>query len=386
MPRKASLELIEKLISFDTTSRNSNMELIAFVQDYLDGFGIKSELAKSEDGHKANLYATLGPDDIGGIALSGHTDVVPIDGQNWSSDPWSVIEKDGKLFGRGTCDMKSFIAIVLAHVPQMLEVGPKTPIHLCFSYDEEIGCVGVRRLLSMLDPLPVKPKLCIIGEPTSMQVINAHKGKLSKICEVRGFEAHSSLAPHAVNAIEYAAKLINKVNEIAARLQSQGPFDEGFDVPHTTAHTGTVQGGTALNIVPKDCRFEFEFRNLPQDDSEVLFQEIVDYAKTELEPAMQAIQPDTGIDFSDLSSFPPLDTPPDAEVVTLAKRFAGQNDTSKVAFGTEAGLFQKHGISAVVCGPGSIEQAHKPDEFCALEQIEKCEAFMDRLIEHVAQG
>ena len=391
MPRKASLELIEKLISFDTTSRNSNMELIAFVQDYLDGFGIKSELAKSEDGHKANLYLggrhlELRPDDIGGIALSGHTDVVPIDGQNWSSDPWSVIEKDGKLFGRGTCDMKSFIAIVLAHVPQMLEVGPKTPIHLCFSYDEEIGCVGVRRLLSMLDPLPVKPKLCIIGEPTSMQVINAHKGKLSKICEVRGFEAHSSLAPHAVNAIEYAAKLINKVNEIAARLQSQGPFDEGFDVPHTTAHTGTVQGGTALNIVPKDCRFEFEFRNLPQDDSEVLFQEIVDYAKTELEPAMQAIQPDTGIDFSDLSSFPPLDTPPDAEVVTLAKRFAGQNDTSKVAFGTEAGLFQKHGISAVVCGPGSIEQAHKPDEFCALEQIEKCEAFMDRLIEHVAQG
>lgn len=383
MPRQASRDLIEKLIAFDTTSRNSNLELISFIQEVLERHGVESELVHDEAGGKANLYATIGPKDVGGIALSGHTDVVPIDGQDWSSDPWKVIEKDGKLYGRGTSDMKSFIAIALAFVPDFLEAVSATPVHLCFSYDEEIGCVGVRRLLHMLEPLEVKPRVCIIGEPTSMQVINAHKGKLSKICEVRGFEAHSSLAPHAVNAVEYAARLVGKIAELGARKAAEGPFDDQYDVAHTTAHTGVIRGGTALNIVPKDCYFEFEFRNLPADDAELLFGEVEAYARDVLVPEMQARRPEAGIAFSDLSSFPGLDTPPDHEVVQLAKKLTGQNNTAKVAFGTEAGLFQRHGMPAVVCGPGSIDQAHKPDEFIALEQVERCEAFMERLVEHL---
>ena len=376
--------LIERLIGFDTTSRNSNLELIHFVQNYLDGFGIGSTLTYDETRQKANLYATLGPDDRGGIALSGHTDVVPVDGQDWSSDPWRVTQRDDRLYGRGSCDMKAFIALALAFVPRFLERGLTTPIHLCFSFDEEIGCVGVRHLLKFLAAQPVRPAACIIGEPTSMKVINAHKGKLSLRCRVRGHECHSSLAPGGVNAVQYAARVIAYLADMAERKALEGPFDEDYDIGHTTVHCGVVQGGTALNIVPKDCFFDFEFRNLPEEDPNALFAEVKAYAHDKLEPAMQRIEPATGFTWEPLSAFPGLDTPEDSDVVRLAKALAGSNDCGKVAFGTEAGQFQEHGIPTVVCGPGSIEQAHKPDEFVTLEQLALCERFLGRLLDRVA--
>ena len=377
--------MIERLIAFDTTSRNSNLELIHYVRDYLTELGVESHLTFDDTGVKANLYATLGPEDRGGIALSGHTDVVPIDGQDWSSDPWTVTERDARLYGRGTCDMKSFVAIALAYAPRFLERGLKTPIHYCLSYDEEVGCKGVPRMLEFLATRPVRPLGVIVGEPTDMKVITGHKGKLSCMCHVTGSEAHSSLAPKAVNAVQVAARAVARLDEMAARKAAEGPFDENYDIRHSTVHVGTIQGGTALNIVPAECHFEFEFRCLPEDDAEALFAEVRDYAARELEPAMQAVTPGTGFRWEVSSSFPGMDTAGDAEIVTLAKNLAGANATGKVAFGTEAGLFNDHGIPAVICGPGSIEQAHKPNEFVSLEQVALCERFMDRLLERVAQ-
>ena len=379
-----SRTMIERLIAFDTTSRNSNLELIHYVRGYLAEEGVESHLTHDAGGCKANLYATLGPGDRPGIALSGHTDVVPIDDQDWSSDPWTVVEQNGRLHGRGTCDMKSFVAVALVHVPRFLERGLETPIHLCLSYDEEIGCVGVRGLLAFLARQPVKPLACIIGEPTGMKVITAHKGKLSHRCHVRGLEAHSSLAPKGVNAINAAARVVAKLADMARRKADEGPYDTDYDVPHTTVHTGLIRGGTQLNIVPGGCSFEFEFRNLPEDDPEALLAEVKAYAHKEVEPAMKAIAPDTGFSWEEMSSFPGLETPPDAEVVALAKALSGSNTTGKVAFGTEAGLFHESGIPSVVCGPGSIEQAHKPDEYVSLEQVALCERFMARLIDRVA--
>jgi acetylornithine deacetylase len=384
-PSAQSLEMIEKLISFDTTSRNSNLGLIEYVRDYLADLGATCELIYDATGQKANLYATLGPADRPGVALSGHTDVVPVDGQDWDTDPWQTVEKDGKLYGRGTCDMKSFVAVALAKAPAFAAADLKTPVHFAFSYDEEVGCLGVRPMLKRLAELPVRPAMVVIGEPTDMKVINAHKGKLSMTCRVRGFESHSSLAPTGVNAVEYAARLVVKLQEMAGRKAAEGPFDEQFDVPHTTVHTGTIHGGTALNIVPKDCSFEYEFRNLPNEDPTKLQAEVEAQA-AELQAEMQAKRPNTGIGFEQLSAFAPLDTAPDHPVVSLAKSLAGANATSKVAFGTEAGLFSESGIPAVVCGPGSIEQAHKPNEFVALEQVALCERFLDRLTERLVDG
>ncbi|SME88201.1 acetylornithine deacetylase [Tistlia consotensis] len=383
-PSDASVEMIRRLIGFDTTSRNSNLELIHWIRDYLKDLGVASDVVYNDERTKANLYATLGPTDRPGIALSGHTDVVPIDGQDWTRDPWQVAESDGKLFGRGTCDMKSFIAICLACAPKFAAAKLSEPVHFAFSYDEEVGCLGVRPLLAHLATKPVRPRMAIIGEPTDMKVINAHKGKLSHTCRVHGFECHSSLAPTGVNAIEYAARLIGKLIEMAEDKQRNGPFDENYDVPHTTVHTGVIQGGTALNIVPKDCWFDFEFRNLPADDPQALMKQVTDYAEQVLVPRMQAIRPNTGIEFELYSFFSGLDTPADHEVVQLTKALTGANSTSKVAFGTEAGLISEAGIPSVVCGPGSIEQAHKPDEFVSLEQVALCERFMERLIERLA--
>ena len=377
--RPETRAMIEWLIAFDTTSRNSNLELIHYVRDYLAELGVQSELVHGDEGRKANLYATLGPTDRPGIALSGHTDVVPIDNQDWTRDPWKVSEHDGRLFGRGTCDMKSFVAVALAHAPRFLEAGLATPIHLCLSYDEEVGCKGVRPLLDFLASRPIRPAMCVVGEPTEMKVITGHKGKTSIRCHVRGKEAHSSLAPQGVNAVNAAARVVGYLADMAARKAAEGPFDEDFDVPYTTVHTGTIEGGTQLNIVPGHCRFEFEFRFLPQDDPQALLAEVQRYAEREVQPAMQAVDPATGFDWEQIAGFPGLDLAPDAEVIELAKSLSGGNATGKVAFGTEAGLFDAGGIPAVVCGPGSIDQAHKPDEFIALEQVALCERFMQRL-------
>jgi acetylornithine deacetylase len=374
-----SMDMLRRLVSMDTTSRNSNLELVDFVRDHLDRFGIASELVPDATGKKANLYATIGPDDRPGICLSGHTDVVPIDGQDWSTDPWAITEKDGLLHGRGTCDMKGFVAIALTWVEAFARGDLKTPVHLLLSYDEEVGCVGVRGALARLKNAPIKPKGVIIGEPTEMRVTTAHKGKKSVRCHVHGHECHSSLTPKGVNAIEYAAEVITHLKAMGRRMASEGPFDHAYDVPWTTVHTGIVHGGTALNIVPKDCRFDFEFRYLPGVDPEGLYADVRAFAET-LTPEMKAITPDAGFTWSDISAFPGLDTPETAEIVVLAKALAQANATVKVAFGTEAGLIQEAGMPAIVCGPGSIEQAHKPNEFVALSQLTQCEAFMDRLL------
>lgn len=373
-----SMDMLRRLVAFDTTSRNSNLELIDFVRNHLDGFGIASQLVPDATGKKANLYATIGPQDVPGICLSGHTDVVPVDGQNWSSDPWQITEKDGLLYGRGTCDMKGFLAVVLSWVGKFSACELKTPAHLLLSYDEEVGCLGVRGALAKLKEMEIKPKGCLIGEPTDMKVSTAHKGKKSMRCHVHGHECHSSLAPKGVNAVEYAAEVIAYLKSMARRFEAEGPYDPDYDVAWTTVHTGIVQGGTALNIVPKDCRFDFEFRHLPQVDPESLLAEVQGFA-AKLEAEMKKVAPDSGFSWQQISAFPGLNTPEGAEITVLAKALAQANATTKVAFGTEAGLIQQAGIPAVICGPGSIDQAHKPDEYVALSQLALCEAYMDRL-------
>ena len=379
-----SLDLIRDLIAFDTTSRESNLELIEYVEHYLDVLQVSATRVYDDERRKANLYATLGPPDIPGILLSGHTDVVPVDGQNWSSDPFRVREADGKLFGRGTADMKSFIAIVLAYAPEMLERGLKTPIHFAFSYDEEVGHLGARRLVEIIRDMRVRPAMCIVGEPTGMDVIVAHKGKRKVRVHTRGLEAHSSLAPKAVNAIEYAAELIAFIKSLARRIEKEGPFDQKFDLTHSTIQVGVIEGGVALNIVPNSCTFEFEIRHLPDDDPSARIAEIEAHAREVLEPMMHAIDPQAGFTFEDIGTNYSLNIDPGEDIVALVKRLTGRNDHGKVAFGTEAGLFmERAGIPTVVCGPGHIAQAHKPDEFISLEQVAKGEDFMQKLMDYV---
>jgi len=375
--------MIRTLVGFDTTSRESNLALIEWVRDYLAGHGVASELFFDEERRKANLFATIGPKDRGGIALSGHTDVVPVDGQDWSTDPFALAEKDGRLYGRGTADMKSFLAVALALVPEFLARELATPIHLALSYDEEVGCLGVRRMIAGLEGRPDKPRLCIVGEPTEMKPVIGHKGKRSLRCHVRGYECHSALAHEGVNAVEAAAEIVAYLKSMARRFRDEGPYDPDFVPPYTTVHTGRISGGTALNIVPKDCRFDFEFRYLPGADSEALVYEVVRFASTRVEPEMKSVRPETGIRFEELTSFPGLATGAEEEITQLVLALTGANATGKVSFGTEAGLYQRAGIPTVVCGPGSIEQAHKPDEFISLEQVRACEGFLRRLLDRV---
>ena len=385
-PGNASLSMIERLVGFDTTSHKPNLELIEFVRDTLSDLGVESVLVADETGAKANLFATAGPEGKAGILLSGHTDVVPVEGQDWHSDPFKVKRIEDRLHGRGAADMKSFIAVILALLPEFLERDLKTPLHLALSHDEEVGCIGVRRLLERhISGLEVKPKACIVGEPTEMKVVTGHKGKRSLRCHVRGHECHSALAPSGVNAVESAAELVAYLRRMSRRFQDQGPFDPAFEPPHTTLHTGTICGGTALNIVPRDCSFEYEIRHLPGDDAEAIQAELKIFAVDTLAPDMHAVDPGTGFRFAERSGFPGLDTPEDAAVTELAKALSGANATSKVSFSTEAGLFSKAGIPAVVCGPGSIRQAHRPDEFITLEQVALCEAFMRRLADRICQ-
>jgi acetylornithine deacetylase len=377
--------MIKRLVGFDTTSRNSNMALIDFVRSYLTDFGIESHLTFDDNGSKANLYATVGPPDTAGILLSGHTDCVPTDGQSWDSDPFTVVEYDGKLYGRGTSDMKSFIAITLVAVPELVRAKLKTPVHFAFSYDEEVGCLGVKRLIAQLENMPIKPKACIVGEPTSMQVVTGHKGKLSARCHVHGLECHSALAPAGVNAVEIAAELVALLRKMARRMQEEGPFDQAFDPPFTTVHTGVIHGGTALNIVPKDCYFEAEIRNLPTHDPAPLFAELKEYAGRVLLPEMQQVSKDAGISWEDLPSYPGLVGDETAGIAQLAQTLSDSEGLGRVSFGTEAGLFQGIGIPSVVCGPGSIDQAHKPNEYISLEQVKRGEAFVSRLMAELSK-
>lgn len=376
----SSRDILARLIAFDTVSRNSNLALIKYIQDYLAGLGVDSELFFDEAGGKANLFATLGPRDRGGVCLSGHTDVVPVDGQNWSVPPFELTENDGRLYGRGTADMKGYIACVLAAVPAFLAQPLRVPLHLAFSYDEEVGCLGVRSLLADLARREHKPIACIIGEPTELKPVLGHKGKLAMRCQVHGAACHSAYAPQGVNAIEYAAKLINRLGEIGSRLAAPERHDPRFDPPYSTVQTGVIGGGRALNIVPAECQFDFEVRALPSDDPQQVAEQLRDYAETELLPKMRAVKAEADIRFSELSAYPALATDPQSEVAQLLARLSGSDEFSTVAFGTEGGLFDQAGIPTVVCGPGSMDQGHKPDEFVSVEQLAACDGMLGRLV------
>ncbi|QZI73125.1 acetylornithine deacetylase [Pseudomonas protegens] len=379
MSEHSSRELLARLVGFATVSRDSNLELIGFIRDYLAGHGVDSELIYNPQRTKANLFASIGPCDRSGVVLSGHTDVVPVDGQAWSVEPFVLSEREGRLYGRGTADMKGFIASVLAAVPGLVRRELRIPIHLAFSYDEEVGCLGVRPMLERLQQRPHKPLLCLIGEPTELRPVLGHKGKLAMRCQVRGAACHSAYAPYGVNAIEYAARLIGKLGEIGGQLARPEHHDPRFDPPFSTVQTGTIKGGRALNIVPAECEFDFEVRTLPEFDAQAVVDELQRYAQDQLLPPMQAVQADTGIVLQPLSAYPGLATAADSEAAELLALLSGSRAFGTVAFGTEGGLFHQAGIPTVVCGPGSMDQGHKPDEFISLEQLHACDAMLRRL-------
>lgn len=374
-----SRNLLEHLVAFDTTSRESNLALIDFCWRYLSGLGVTCELMHNAERSKANLYARLGPAGSGGVMLSGHSDVVPVDGQTWTVPPFALTERDGKLYGRGTADMKGFLACMLAAVPHFLAQPLRQPLHLAISYDEEVGCLGVRSLVDSLAQRSERPAICLIGEPTELRPVLGHKGKLAMRCEVQGAACHSAYAPQGVNAIEYAAKLIQRLTVIGERLAAPDRQDARFDPPFTTVQTGVIHGGRALNIVPDACSFDFEVRTLPQEDAQQVAEELVAYAQQTLEPQMRAVQPASAIRFSPLSAYPGLDTAAHSAAAQLIARLSGSDSFGTVAFGTEGGLFAAAGIPCVVCGPGSMEQGHKPDEFITLAQLDACDSLLRRL-------
>ncbi|MGI4837852.1 MAG: acetylornithine deacetylase [Janthinobacterium lividum] len=376
-----SKALLSTLIGFDTTSRESNLQLIAFVRDYLNAHQVPCELIFNEERSKANLFATIGVDDRPGVVLSGHTDVVPVDGQPWTVPPFELTEQHGKLYGRGTADMKGYIACVLAAVPALLAEPLRMPVHIALSYDEEVGCLGVRSLLAELEHRPHKPALCIIGEPTELKPVLGHKGKLAMRCDVHGAACHSAYAPQGVNAIEYAAELIGELGRIGSTLQAAHLQDPRFDPPFSTVQTGVIGGGKALNIVPADCRFDFEIRSLPDQDAHAVAQQLQAYAREHVVPKMQAVNAGTGIRFSELSSYPGLATDAHSEAAKLIAECCGSSEFTTVAFGTEGGLFDAIGIPTVVCGPGSMDQGHKPDEYVSIAQLAGCDRMLERLVE-----
>ncbi len=377
---RLSRSLLASLIAFDTTSRESNLELIEFVRDYLTDLGVPCELIFNAERSKANLFATVGPDDRPGIVLSGHTDVVPVDGQPWSVEPFELSEKDGKLYGRGAADMKGYIACVLAAVPDLLAEPLRAPVHIALSYDEEVGCLGVRSLIADLEKRPHRPMLCIIGEPTELKPVLGHKGKLAIRCDVHGAACHSAYSPQGVNAVEYAAELIGELRRIGLSLRELNQQDARFDPPFTTVQTGVISGGKALNIVPADCRFDFEVRTLPDHDPSEVAHQLEQYATREVLPRMRAVDLGSSINFSKLSAYPGLATSEHSQAAQLIAQICGSAEFTTVAFGTEGGLFDAIGIPTVVCGPGSMDQGHKPDEYIAVEQLEKCDAMLERLV------
>ncbi|SDP46792.1 acetylornithine deacetylase [Ectopseudomonas guguanensis] len=380
-----SRDLLARLIAFPTVSRNSNLALIDFVRDYLKGLGLSCELDYNAERSKANLHARIGPAGGGGVMLSGHSDVVPVDGQAWSVPAFALTERNGLLYGRGTADMKGFIACVLAAVPRLLKRPLRRPLHIALSYDEEVGCLGVRSLVERLRSSPERPAICLIGEPTEMRPVLGHKGKLAMRCQVHGAACHSAYAPQGVNAIEYAAKLIGKLGEIGAQLAAPARRDARFDPPYSTVQTGLIQGGRALNIVPAECQFDFEVRALPADDPQQVARDLCAYAETELLPQMRAVSAASAIEFQALSAYPGLATDPQGEAAELLALLSGSRDFSTVAFGTEGGLFDEAGIATVICGPGSMEQGHKPDEFVSLQQLDACDVLLARLAQWLQQ-
>ena len=380
----SSIEILGDLIAFPTVSRDSNLDLISYVRLMLEGLGNESRLVHSADGRKANLWATIGPPDHPGVVLSGHTDVVPVEGQAWTSDPFRMTHRDGNLYGRGSADMKGFIASCLAMAGRAAKADLKVPIHLAFSYDEEIGCVGVRRLLDILKDAPVRPRLCIVGEPTLMQAVTAHKGKLGFRVTAHGLEAHSSLAPIGVNAIYMAADLIGDIRAIQRSIAETGPRDGDYEVAYTTLHVGKMAGGEVMNIVPNRCTFDFEIRYLPADDAQAIITRITAAAER-IAASYRDVFASARFEFAELQSYPALDTPVDSDAVRFVHSLTGGKSTGKINFGTEGGLFQKVlGTPAVVCGPGNIAVAHKPDEHVSEAQMAACDKMLERLVDKLS--
>ena len=377
-PTYTPVELLARLVAFDTTSYKNNLGLIAFVEDYLQAHGVASQRIVSDDGQKASLYATIGPRDEGGIALSGHTDVVPVDGQDWTSDPFTLRAANGRLYGRGSADMKGFIAASLAAVPDFNKRKLKKPIHLAFSYDEEVGCIGVRPMIAELGKALPKLRMVIVGEPTSMQVVDAHKGPVRWHVNVKGRAAHSSMAHLGVNAVTYATRLIGELERMEAELKKR-TIDARFEPPYSTLQVTKIEGGTATNIVPVSCCFVFDIRGLPGLHPDEIEDRLRRFAETNCLPEMQAIAPEAAIDIERVNAVPPFGAEPSSEVVALALKLTGQNQTYGVSYGTEAALFQDAGAPSVVCGPGDIAQAHTADEWIAESEIAKCMGFLHRL-------
>lgn len=380
-PSNDTIEWCRNLIRHQSVSMTPNLALIDEVKAFLDGLGYDTLVVRDPSETKANLYATIGPKVDGGVILSGHSDVVPTEGQNWASDPYEIDIRDEKLYGRGACDMKGFLACLLTKAEAFKNADLRVPIHLAFTYDEEVGCLGVPSLVEAINNLPHKPAMCIVGEPTEMKVITQHKGKFSARAHFTGRSGHSSLPAEGVNAVEFASEFVVFLRKLGRKCREEGPHDDEFEPNHTTFHTGVIKGGTQLNIIPQNCFVDFEFRNLPNDDREALKAEIYDYVENTLQPEMREIYPDVGIEIEVISDMPGLATGDEEEVTKLVMALTGANTTGKVSFGTEAGVFSALGdIPTVVCGPGSIEQAHKPDEFIELDQLGRCEVFLDKLL------
>lgn len=379
----STADMLARLVGFDTTSRNSNLGLIGFVRDYLDGHGIGYRVSSSADGQKANIHAIIGPQAAGGLALSGHVDTVPVDGQAWTTDPFTLRRQDGRLYGRGSCDMKGFVASCLAAAPAFKAMKLARPLHLFISYDEEVGCQGAMRLIGDMAESGLKPALCVVGEPSQMKPILAHKGKLNVTVTVRGLPGHSSEPAKGVNAIYAAMEAVRWVVAEARRLETEGPFEEGFDPPHTTIHVGTIHGGSILNIIPEHAAFTMEWRQIPGDSPHVALARMKDWIAQNVEPPMKAMNPACGFSYEIGLEMPGMGLPANHELATLVKQLAGTNDAGKVAYGTEGGFYQEAGIPTIICGPGNIAQAHQPDEFVTEEQLGACDSFIRRMAERL---
>lgn len=377
----SAVEMLAKLVGFDTVSSKSNMELIEFVKDYLKEYDVPVTIIPNEDGTKANLWATIGPNETGGVALSGHTDVVPVDGQPWITDPFTLIEKDGRYYGRGTCDMKAFPATALALVPEMLKKPLRRPIHFALSYDEEVGCFGAAKMIpKIIDNLP-RPSVVIVGEPTSMKVVSAHKGMWDFDVTVTGKEVHSSLPHRGVSAVMTGARLITKLDEMAKARAAAADPECPFDPPYSTIHVGTAAGGTAANIVSRRFEFHVDIRHLPDEFPKDIQDEFVAWYEAEILPEMQAVDANTGIEIGDVHAVPGLRKNLDSEAEQFVRQITGDNGVHVVSYGTEAGQFQQAGMASVICGPGSIEQAHQPNEYIDKEQIVACEDFLRKVVD-----
>ena len=387
MPIPTTVEILAKLIAFPTVSRQSNLALLDYIEDLLIPTGARLERFSHPDGTRANLWATLGPAGGGGVVLSGHTDVVPVEGQSWATDPFTMVAREGRLYGRGTADMKGFVAAAIRAALLAAQGDLKIPLHLAFSYDEEIGCVGVRGMIDALAQRPERPAICIIGEPTGMKIANGHKGKTGYRASCLGREGHSALAPKALNALHLGAAFITCLQQRQAELARGPSQDPSYDIPYSTIHAGIIQGGTALNIVPNRCEIDFEIRTISGDDPTQILAKLRQDAEDILAPH-RPIFPEAAIEIAMISGYPGLATAKDAPAIQFLRQLTGDNSAPiKVAFGTEGGLFQASlGMSTAICGPGFMEQGHRPDEYIALEQLARCDHMLEQLVQALRDG